>query len=82
MSKFQFVRIQADGRMGSISPLKTFETIEAAKTSAPDFLNNRRGNNIVLVQVLEAVIATSNVRYEKWDHNTQRKFGLISPQRP
>lgn len=70
MSKYQFVRLQDNGRLASITPTKMYDTIEKAKDDAPDLLSGRKGGGaIVLVQVLEVAIATSNVRYEKWDAN-------------
>lgn len=70
MSKYQFVRLQEDGRVASITPTRTFDTIDAAKDAAPDFLATRKGGGtIVLIQVMEVVITTSSVRYEKWDAN-------------
>jgi len=80
--KYQFVRRQDDGRISSISPLRSFNTIEEAKKAAPDLLYTRRGGGeLVLIQVLEVVIATASVRYEKWDDHTKRKVGLISSER-
>lgn len=81
--KYQFIRLQDDGRLASITPTRMFETIEAAKAAAPDFLSTRKGGGtIVLVQILEVAILSANVRYEKFDVGLQKKMGLISSQRP
>jgi len=70
MSKYQFVRLRDNGCLASISPCKTFDTIDAAKLAAPDFLSARKGGgSLVLIQVLEVAIPTANIRYEKWDAN-------------
>lgn len=63
--KYQFVRMQNDGRVASITPHKLFDTIEEAKTAAPDFLANRKGGGrVVLMQAMEVAITSSKVRYE------------------
>ena len=67
MSKFQFVRIQDDGRSASLPPHKLFNTAGDAKCMAPTILSNRHGGGrIVLVEVQEVVISSANVRYEKF----------------
>jgi hypothetical protein len=81
--KYQFMRLQSDGRMSSIAPPTLFNTISEAKKAGPDFLATKRcaRGSIVLVEVLEVVIATSHVRYETWSDETKKKFGLISSER-
>ena len=64
---YQFVRMQDDGKISSMSPHKSFNTIGDAKCMAPTLLATRRTNGagkIVLIEVLEIVTATANVRYE------------------
>ncbi len=79
---YQFVRMQDDGRIASITPIRNFDTIPAAKAGASDLLVSRRGGGrIVLVQMLEVAIPSADVRYEKFDAPTQRKLGITSPQR-
>lgn len=74
--KYQFVRMQDDGRISSITPIKTFPSVEIAKLAAPDLLVSRKGGGrIVLIEIQEVAICTSNVRYEKWDAATQKKHG-------
>lgn len=65
MGKFQFARLQDDGRIASLPPHKLFNTVGDAKVSAPTLLGNRKGGGqIVLIEVQEAVIASANIRYE------------------
>lgn len=68
MSKYQFVRMQDDGRISSLSPHKLFSTVGDAKLMAPTLLATRRGGGgkIVLIEVLETVYASATVRYEKF----------------
>ena len=67
MSKFQFVRLQDDGRTASLPPHKLFNTVGDAKLMAPAFLTGRKGGGkIILVEIQEVVIASANVRYEPY----------------
>ena len=62
---YQFVRMQHDGRVASITPHKLFDTMEQAKAAAPDLLASRKGGGrIVLMQAMEVAITSSDVRYE------------------
>ncbi len=79
---YQFARMQDDGRIASITPHRMFDSVATAKRGAGDLLACRRGGGrIVLLQVLEVAIPSSDVRYEKFDEGTLRKMGLLSSQR-
>ena len=70
--RYQFVRMQDNGKIASFGVPKGFKTIGDAKCMAPTLLAARRGNGhgrIVLVEVLEVVIASANVRYEKFEES-------------
>lgn len=71
---YQFVRMQDDGRIASFTPHRQFKTIPEAKAAAPDLLSGRKGGGkIVLIQVLEEAITTSNVRYETFGKGIQKE---------
>jgi hypothetical protein len=74
---YQFVRMQDDGRMASITPVTVFKTVEEAKAAAGDLLARaaiRSTSKIVLVEIKEEVVITSSVRYAKLDEGTLRKM--------
>lgn len=73
---YQFARMQDNGCIASITPHRVFVSVADAKRSAPDLLATRRGGGqIVLIQVLEVAITSSNVRYEKFSDATFKKVG-------
>lgn len=64
MTTFHFVRVQDDGRISSITPLRIFESRAEAKAAAPDLFAGRRGGGrIALAELVEEAIHTSRVRY-------------------
>lgn len=64
---YSFVRLQPDGRMASMTPIKQYGTLAAAKAAAPStLLRSKGGGRIVIVQIIEAVTVQAQVAYEKW----------------